>query len=185
MNHLDHVGLIRDGVPVGPAHWADLGAGRGAFTLALADVLGPGAHITAVDRDSSALSELADSMHRRFPETVLKTITADLAKPLDLRDLDGVVMANSLHLFKDKPALLRLVRGLPAPSRRLLLVEYGADRGNPWVPHPISFERWRALSEREGFKDTRLLATVPSRFLGSIYSSVSRMVVTVCTAVLT
>ena len=173
LNHSDHVGLIRGGVAAGSARWADLGAGRGAFTLALADVLGPGAEVTAVDRDTSALRELADSMKRRFPETRLTTMAADLAHPLDLHDLDGVLMANSLHFFKDKPAVLGMVRGLLAPSGRLLLVEYGADRGNPWVPHPLSFEKWRALSEREGFANTQLLATVPSRFLGSIYSAVS------------
>ena len=32
--------------------WADIGAGEGAFTLALADLLGPGGRIVAVDRDA-------------------------------------------------------------------------------------------------------------------------------------
>jgi len=175
LNHSDHVGLIREGVPTGTARWADLGAGRGAFTLALADVLGPGAEVIAVDRDRAALRELADAMQLRFPQTRLTTVGADMALPVDLHDLDGVLMANSLHFFKDKAVILRRVRGLLAPAGRLLLVEYGADRGNPWVPHPLSFESWRELSQREGFADTRLLATVPSRFLGSIYSAVSQV----------
>lgn len=47
MDHADHVALLRAGVVVpethgGAATWADLGAGAGAFTLALADLLGPG-----------------------------------------------------------------------------------------------------------------------------------------------
>ena len=51
MDHADHVALMRDGV-TGPGRaWADIGAGEGAFTLALADLLGPGGRIVAVDRD--------------------------------------------------------------------------------------------------------------------------------------
>ena len=44
MEHPDHVALLRPGVPPGGA-WADIGAGEGAFTLALADLLGPGGSI--------------------------------------------------------------------------------------------------------------------------------------------
>jgi hypothetical protein len=55
----------------------------------------------------------------------------------------------------------------------LLLVEYDADRGNAWVPHPMSFDTWRDLADANGFSGTRKLASVPSRFLGRIYSAVS------------
>ena len=41
MDHRDHVGLLREGVEGGGLNWADLGSGQGAFTLALADLLGP------------------------------------------------------------------------------------------------------------------------------------------------
>jgi hypothetical protein len=32
---------------------------------------------------------------------------------------------------------------------------------------------WEALAARSGFSDTRLLRTIPSRFLGRIYSALS------------
>ena len=41
MIHSDHVRLLRDGVPQAGGVWADIGSGGGAFTLALADLLGP------------------------------------------------------------------------------------------------------------------------------------------------
>ncbi len=47
------------------------------------------------------------------------------------------------------------------------------DHGNTWVPYPLSFEAWRTLSQKNGFAQTRLLATRPSRFLGEIYSAMS------------
>ena len=55
MDHRDHVALIRAGVGEQGGRWADIGAGEGAFTLALADLLGPGGQIIAVDRDAGAL----------------------------------------------------------------------------------------------------------------------------------
>ena len=41
MTHEDHVSLLRGGVPGPGGVWADLGSGAGAFTLALADLIGP------------------------------------------------------------------------------------------------------------------------------------------------
>ena len=82
-------------------------------------------------------------------------------------------MANSLHFVDDKVAVLALVRGYLKHGGRLLLVEYDSDRGNDWVPHPLSFETWRSLATEAGFIETRRLATVPSRFLRQIYSALS------------
>jgi ubiquinone/menaquinone biosynthesis C-methylase UbiE len=170
MDHEDHVRLLRGGVTPGGT-WADLGAGTGAFTLALAELVGPTGEVIAVDRDRGALRELERSV-RRDGATV-RTMSADFTKPIDLPLLDGIVMANSLHFVKDKVPVLALVHHMLKPSGRLLLVEYDADRGNTWVPHPMSFETWRALAEANGFTQTRKLATVPSRFLGRIYSALS------------
>ncbi len=164
MNHADHVALIEGGVGERGGRWADLGAGEGAFTLALADLAGPDAQIIAVDKDARALRALSG----RF-----ETRVADFTRPLNLQDLDGLVMANSLHYVRDKEPVLRAVRAMLRPGGRLIVVEYGADRGNPWVPYPFSYARWETIAARSGFKNTRLLKTVPSRWLGSIYSAVS------------
>jgi ubiquinone/menaquinone biosynthesis C-methylase UbiE len=174
LDHGELVGLLAPGVAAGGGRWADLGAGEGAFTLALADLLGPGAHITAVDRDRTALRRLTESMGRRFPGTALEVIVGNFTRPLALRDLDGVLMANSLHFVRDKRPVLAMVRAMLRPSGRLILVEYGSDRGNPWVPHPFSYPTWLRMSEEAGFVGTALLGTVPSRFLGSIYSSAAQ-----------
>jgi ubiquinone/menaquinone biosynthesis C-methylase UbiE len=173
VNHADLVGLLRDGIDAKGGRWADLGAGEGAFTEALADLLGPGARITAVDRDAGALRELADAMGRKFPGTALDVVAGDFTRPLALAGLDGVVMANSLHFVRDKRPVLERVKSMLRPGGRLIVVEYGSNRGNPWVPHPFSFERWQEMAAEAGFEGTRLLDTVPSRYLGSMYSAVS------------
>ena len=78
-------------------------------------------------------------------------------------------MANALHFLRDKRPVLELVRGYLAPGGRLVVVEYGADRGNPWVPHPFSFPTWLRMAEAAGLVDVRRAGSLPSRFLGSMY----------------
>jgi len=173
MNHADHVRLLRDGIPGPGGVWADLGAGSGAFTLALADLIGPGGVIFAVDRDAGALRELARAMRARFPQVALHAQVGDFSGPLRLPPLDGLVMANSLHFVRRKEPTLALARGLLRPGGRLILVEYNADRGNMWVPHPLSYGTWEQVAGAAGFTGTRRLAAVPSSFLGEIYAALS------------
>jgi ubiquinone/menaquinone biosynthesis C-methylase UbiE len=173
VDHHDHVRLIREGVEGGGPAWADLGSGEGAFTLALADLLGPAGSIRTVDRDRRALETQAAALRRSYPSVPVMPLVADFTRPLALPPLDGIVMANSLHFQRDKLAVLGLVRGYLRPGGRLVLVEYDSDQGNHWVPYPLSFGTWAGLAAEAGFRDTRRLASVPSRFLGSIYSALS------------
>jgi len=173
VDHHHHVGLIREGVAGGGPAWADLGSGEGAFTLALADLLGPTGSIHSVDRERRALEVQARELQRTFPAVPVTSVVADFTHPLELPPLDGIVMANSLHFQRDKLAVLRLVHGYLRPGGRLVLVEYDSDHGNHWVPYPLSFSTWADLAAKAGFRDTRRLASVPSRFLGSIYSALS------------
>ena len=178
MDHRDHAGLLRAGVggPSPDATWADVGAGEGAFTLALADLLGPGARIVAVDRDGGALRTCAERLAAAFPATRLTTVVADVTGPLDLPPLDGLVAANSLH-FVPRDGQAEVVRRLAdhlLPDGRFVVVEYDADRGNPWVPHPFSFGTWRHLAVDAGLTPPERIGRVPSRFLGAIYAAASR-----------
>jgi SAM-dependent methyltransferase len=174
VKHSDLVGLLAGAVGEAGGRWADLGAGEGAFTLALAELLGPGAHIVAVDKDARALRGIGAEMAARFPSVTVETRAADFTGPIGLSGLDGVLMANSLHFVRDKAPVLALVRAMLKPEGRLVVVEYGTDRGNPWVPYPFSFPTWERMASRAGFESTRQLHTIPSRHLGSMYSAVSR-----------
>lgn len=175
MDHADHVDLLRGAIEPGGT-WADIGAGTGAFTLALADLLGPGSRIVAVDRDGGALAENALRVTARFPGVALETVVADLTGPLDLPVLDGLVAANSLH-FVPRGEQVRVVRSLAGHLReggRFVVVEYDSDQVNPWVPHPFRYGSWERLADAAGLGETRRLGRVPSRFLEAIYSAASR-----------
>jgi hypothetical protein len=112
-------------------------------------------------------------MALQFPEAQVTYLAADYTRPLELPPLDGIVMANTLHFQRAKEGVLALVSAYLKPGGRLLLVEYNADHGNMWVPYPLSYPTWEKLASANGFVQTRLLATTPSRFLREIYSAES------------
>lgn len=173
MDHRDHVRLLQQAVPDTGGTWADLGSGDGAFTLALADLLGQTGTIVSVDIDRQALNRQRNAMATRFPGASVRYLVADFTRPLDLSPLDGLVMANSLHFVRDKKPVLRRLLGYLKPASRFVLIEYNADQGNIWVPYPLSYPTWEQLASEVGLKDTRKLASVPSRFLNEIYSALS------------
>jgi ubiquinone/menaquinone biosynthesis C-methylase UbiE len=174
MDHTDHVNLLKPADFPRGGIWADFGAGSGAFTLALSELIGLSAEIYAIDKDRAGLGRLERSHREHFGTSQnLHLVRADFTGALSLPPLDGILMANSLHYFKDKIKVLRHVQSFLKLNGALLLVEYNADSGNPWVPYPLSFETYCGLAPRAGFSEPRLLATMPSRFLREFYSAVA------------
>jgi len=182
VNHNEHINLLRPANLPSGGVWADLGAGSGAFTLALRELIGPEAEIYAVDKDHRRLAELEREYNFRFRDSShLHLLAADFSQPLDIAtnsaqhppQFDGILMANSLHFFKDKDIILRRVYSYLKPGGSLLVVEYNVDTGNIWVPHPFSFDTWVKLAPRAGFSKPRLLSTRPSSFLHGFYSAIA------------
>ena len=173
MNHNDHVNLLKPAGLQPGGTWADLGAGSGAFTFALRELIGPTAAIHAVDKDRIRLNDLEQGYRTRFGDSQnLSLVVGDFMRALNLPPLDGVVMANSLHFFKDKEKVLRHVSTFLKSNGSLLLVEYNVDSGNMWVPYPLTFESYRKLAPQAGFTEPQLLAKAPSSFLRGFYSAV-------------
>ncbi len=177
MQHADHVALLRPGIAHSGGVWAEFGAGTGAFTLALAELVGPTGTLYTVDRETAALREGARQVAAQTPGLKLTPVTADFTKalPQPLPPLDGLVMANALHFVADrhKEAVVRLLKGYLKPGGAFVLVEYNVDKGNLWVPHPLTFATWQTLAARAGFAQTRLLGTRPSSFLREFFSAAS------------
>jgi ubiquinone/menaquinone biosynthesis C-methylase UbiE len=176
MQHADHVNLIRKGVEApGVAHpggvWADFGSGSGAFTLALAELVGPSGVIYSIDRQRGSLDRQTAAMRSSFPAVRVHYLAADFTQTLDLPALDGALMANSLHFIRDKEPLVRKIKAYLHPGGKLLVVEYNVSRGNFAVPHPLTYPEWETLARRCGFENVQLLATRPSSFLKEFYSA--------------
>src|SRR5215208_3449010 len=110
MDHADHVNLLKPANLISGGTWADFGAGSGAFTLALRELVGPHANIYAVDKDARGYRDLEKAHRERFTTSQnVHTMRADFTGALSLPPLDGIVMANSLHYYKDKEQVLRHV----------------------------------------------------------------------------
>lgn len=146
------VALIRGGVPAQGGVWADLGAGTGNFTWALAALLGPAATIHALDRDARAIAAQHARLRDDPPGAAIHPRQADVLRPLELPPLDGILAANLLHFVRGQAGLLRHLREQLRPGGRLLVVEYEQAFPIPWVPHPLPFARMAQLARAAGFE---------------------------------
>lgn len=154
-----------------PARWADLGCGEGLFTEALARMLPPRSVVHAVDTDAEALFRVPEVPHRH-----LSRVCADFnAFPwMFAPDMDGLLMANSLHYVADKRGFLEEATSYLGPAGRFLLIEYDTRAANPWVPYPLPFDDLMPLMADLGFGNVRKLGEHPSRFRnGNLYAAVA------------
>jgi SAM-dependent methyltransferase len=169
----DAIDLLRDAVGHRHGVWADLGAGTGTFTRALAETLGTGSTIYAVDDDPSAvraLRELSETSSRR-----VVAVRADFTRALELPGLaddllDGILLANALHFVRDAGAVLAgLVERLRCGGR-VVVVEYDRRAPSRWVPYPIPMSRWPALALSAGLTGATVTGTRPSAYQGILYA---------------
>jgi SAM-dependent methyltransferase len=167
------VDLIRDAVGDSRGVWADLGAGTGTFTRALAQTLGVGSTIYAVDDDATAVAALrplaARSQVRIIP------VKADFRRVLDLPQLgagllDGVLLANSLHFVRDAQRVLTQLVERLRDGGRVVLVEYDRRAPSRWVPFPIDASEWPRLAASAGLSGATVTATKPSAYSGVLYA---------------
>jgi ubiquinone/menaquinone biosynthesis C-methylase UbiE len=172
MNSGDHVALLRGAIAAPGGAWADLGSGSGAFTIALAELIGPKGRIYSVDSDASALRSQEREMRSRFPLVRVELIEGDFNETLDIPSLDGIVMANTLHFQTDACAVLTHVARWLKPGGKLIVVEYDIETPNPWVPHPLPYSRLPRIAACAGLEDPLLLGSRPSRYHRRVYSAV-------------
>src|SRR5690606_17408397 len=87
-------------------------------------------------------------------------------EPLALDDLDGVVMANSLHFVAadEQARVLEKVVTYLRPGGVVVLVEYDQRRGSRWVPYRVPVERFEALAREVGLGAVREIGRRRSRF---------------------
>ena len=151
--------LLRPVIPPPGGIWADLGAGSGTFTRALATLLGEGAVIYAGDR-------LPQAAPTTPPSATIQTLVADFRDPLPLPDLDGIVMGNSLHFipYAEQSTVLKRIISYLKPDGVLVLVEYDQHRRSRWVPYPVPLDRFESLANEVGLTTVREIGRRRSRF---------------------
>ena len=154
-----------------PAIWADLGSGSGLFTRALSFLLPDHSLIYAVDKNLSSFK-----MNNVRDQVIIKQLLSNFENDsMDLTDLDGILMANSLHYIKEKITFLESAKTWFRNKPVFLIVEYDREDSNPWVPYPLSFLELNKLFTGLGFTDIKKLHEVNSVYsTGKIYSALIR-----------
>lgn len=130
--------------------WADLGCGSGLFSRALTGLLQAGSIVYAIDKEPVSLESTNG--------VTIKPLQLDfVANPLPLQNLDGILMANSLHYVKDQYGFIKKAGACLKPGGSFLIIEYDTDNANPWVPYPLSYHSLLKLFHRAGYPNiTRL-----------------------------
>jgi len=119
---LDRMGLV-DGDLV-----ADVGAGLGWYSLAMADRVAPNGTVFAVDVQRGML----DRLEQRMEEAGVANVRPVLGRPenplLPPGKIDWVVLVAAYHEFSRPRAMLARIKESLAPGGRVALLEYRAEQ---------------------------------------------------------
>jgi ubiquinone/menaquinone biosynthesis C-methylase UbiE len=178
MKHRDAVALLEGAIPRQPGNWADVGSGDGTFSRALAELVGPGSRIYAVDRDASALALLSRQKVAAGVEVI--PVRADFTEPFELPGvegelLDGILLANALHFVPDPGQVLGRLASQLRLEGRVVVVEYDNRAASRWVPYPIPSAKWPALAGRAGLTAPVITGSRRSAFGGQLYVGVAQL----------
>jgi ubiquinone/menaquinone biosynthesis C-methylase UbiE len=153
--------IVFDNTSEVPQLWLDLGCGTGLFTVALAANLPAVSKVIAIDKDEKALRKIPAMVN----DVAIQTVAADFVDDtLDMHEVDGILMANSLHYVRDKETLLsKLISSMKA-NGIFLIVEYDRQTNNQWVPYPLAIDAARVLFKSVGYSEFHVLNKRPSAF---------------------
>jgi len=145
---------LREGMAV-----ADVGAGSGLFTLALAERVGPEGKVYAVEVQAYFLDHIGQKARKAKLENVALVRAKQDSAGLPEGSVDLVLMCDSYHHVEQPAAYLASLRAALRPGGRLVIVDYIAIEGQTeaWrLEHvratPAEF---RAEIESAGFRFVR------------------------------
>ena len=148
---------------------ADVGAGSGYFTFRLARAVGPSGSVLACDTWQEMLDHIAKRMAKENPGNIrlVKVTPEDPALPPG--GLDTILMVDTLHYVKDKPAYARTLARSLATGGRVVIIDYiprpMAER--PWGPPPeqqFSREELDAAMAAGGLHPVKVHTFLPEQF---------------------
>ncbi|MFC1802130.1 class I SAM-dependent methyltransferase [Patescibacteria group bacterium] len=154
VNNIEQLG-VNEGVVV-----ADLGAGTGAYSLAVASKVGDDGMVYSVDVQKELLEQIKLSATSQNISN-LEIIWGDIEKisGTKLKDLsvDIVIVANILFQVEDKDTVISEIKRILKQKGRVLIVDWvGSFNGlGPQLADVVSEEQAKSLFEKEGFSYER------------------------------
>jgi SAM-dependent methyltransferase len=146
---------------------ADIGAGSGAVTWRLAQLVGPGGKVYANDIQPRMLELLRQNMAQRKIANVETVLGADDNPKLPAASVDLELLIDVYHEFSHPQEMLRRLRESLKPEGRLVLLEYrGEDPAVPIRPeHKMTVAMVKAELEPEGFRLDKAIETLPRQHI--------------------
>jgi len=120
------------------AQVADLGAGDGYFTFTLADAVGAGGRVYAVDVEADIVDGLRASVTSRGYDNV-EAVLGDYDDPgLPDGEIDVVFLCNVYHHIDDRVSYFSDLRRNLAPGARVAIIDIGIGGAAPlrWLSPP-------------------------------------------------
>lgn len=149
-NNLKEFGVY-DGMQV-----ADFGAGTGAYTIPLAQLVGDRGRVYAIEVQKEFLANIkAAAITNRLKN--IELLWGDIEQvggtKIKEKSLDAVVVSNVLFQAEDKSGLLREAKRILKTGGKMLLVDWKESfKGlGPARDAVVSASTARALCEKEGF----------------------------------
>lgn len=142
---------LREGMAV-----ADVGAGTGLFTLAIAERVGPKGKVFAVDVQAYFLDHIGQKARKAKLDNVELVRAKQDTVGLPAGAVDLVLMCDSYHHVEQPAAYLASLRAALRPGGRLVVVDYIAIEGQSekWMLEHVRAtpEAFRAEIESGGFR---------------------------------
>ncbi len=149
----------------------DVACGRGAYSLAIADIIGENGQVYAVDLWEEGIGILREEAASKGIQN-MTTFVCDVAQHIPVEDdsVDVCLMATVLHdLVADKvdrKVMNEIVRVIK-PNGVLAIVEFYKKEGSPGPPKPVrlSPEEVDQMVSAYGFQQKRYTEIGPDNYL--------------------
>ena len=112
------------------ARVADIGSGSGYFTVRLAERVGRGGRVYAVDVDRAALDRLRERVSRDGLGQV-EVVLGEGGDPRLPSGLDAVLIVDAYHEFREYEAMLQAICRALVPGGRLVIIDGEAPGDRP------------------------------------------------------
>ncbi len=120
-----HPERVIDALEIQPgAHVADLGANGGYFTFRLADAVGPGGRVYAVDVDSGMIDHLAERVRDERRPNVETILARHDDSRLPKGAVDLIFVCNTYHHIGDRTVYFARLSTRLRPGGRVAIVDY-------------------------------------------------------------
>jgi ubiquinone/menaquinone biosynthesis C-methylase UbiE len=137
--------LLRMLAPAPGERVLEVGPGTGYYTLAVADRLGPGGQIDALDLQQPMLDEMMARAHARGLSNVVPVQRDARQMPFPDAVFDAAFLVATLGEIPDRDRALRELHRVLKPGGRLVVGEGQPD------PHMLTIDDLRSRAEAIGF----------------------------------